>query len=634
MYAKFSSPSRCAWSLPACMLIALGACGVNPGIAAAQQQQPESVVLNISKSNERIEMTVNTSQILTLGTRIPRLVVNNPEVVTATPISENEVQIAARKPGVTQINLWDEKGQIYTVDILIFGDVRELELALKTMFPGSAVKVMRLTNSLVLEGQVDRPEVVSAVFRLAEDYAPKVVSNLTVGGAQQVMLKVKVMEVSRTKLRKLGVDFGVFGPNGFFVSSAADIISSSSSTTAQALGGAETVTFGVIDDGSTFLGFLDALQQKNVSKILADPTLVTVSGRPASFLVGGELPILVPSGLGQTTIEYKKFGTQIDFVPIVLGNGRIRLEVRPEVSEIDDSRSVTVNSFVVPALKVRRVDTGVEMGAGQTLALAGLIQERIESSHRGLPVVSDIPVLGIPFRKVQEQVNEIENLILVTPEFAEAMDPCEAPQCGPGMETMSPTGDQLYIKGMIEQPACGPCGASDPCACTAPGLGCNNPNGCNSCGGSGCSTCGGQPTGSAVMATDGGTSGTTSLELYGGQGYDMPAQPMPTPAESVTPLESASPVTPVPGPAAEPAPATEPGPAPLTPPQPASAAAQPQGISLPDPAAQLPQAPWQRTAQAPSHPSNRYNPSPAPAPAAPATSTPGLIGSIGYDVQK
>jgi len=623
MYANLSSPRRGVWSLSVGLLAVASLLGVAPVLAAPQlQPQANSVVRKITQANERLEMTVNSSQILKLDTRIPRLVVNNPEIVTATPLDEYQVQIAARKPGVTQVNLWDENGQIYTVDLLIFGDVRELELALKQMFPGSTVKVMRLTNSLVLEGQVDRPEVVSAVFRLAEDYAPKVVSNLTVGGAQQVMLKVKVMEVSRTKLRKLGVDFGVFGPNGFFVSSASDIIQSASSSaqTATALSAGETITFGVIDNGTTFLGFLDALQQKNVSKILADPVLTTVSGRPANFLVGGELPILVPSGLGQTTIEYKKFGTQIDFVPIVLGNGRIRLEVRPEVSEIDDSRSVTVNSFVVPALKVRRVDTGVEMNAGQTLALAGLIQERVESSQRGLPVIADIPVIGIPFRKVQEQVNEIENLILVTPEFADAMDPCDVPQCGPGMETMSPNADQLYIKGQIEVPACGPCGASEPCVCNAPGLGCNNPNSCGPCGGYGHAGSA-QPLGPAVMATDEGMHGAPmTIAPYGGQGYDMPAQPIPTPAESIAPP------TPTPQPAASPAPAT--------PPQPSAASAAPKSVVLPDPAAQVPPAPWQRTAQAPTHPTSRYNPNSAPILAPPATSTPGLIGPIGYDVQK
>jgi pilus assembly protein CpaC len=605
MYANLTRRTGRARLVSISLIAAAVAVFTLPSTVAAQQ--PASVVRNITEANERLEMTVNTSQILTLGTRIPRLVVNNPELVTATPISDTQVQIAARKPGVTQINLWDENGQVYTVDLLIFGDVRELELALKHSFPGSSIKVIRLTNSLVLEGQVDRPEIVSTIRSLAEDYAPKVINNITVGGVQQVMLKVKVMEVSRTKLRKMGADFAAFGSGGFFVSSASDIIQTSSSAaqTATALSTGETITFGVIDDGTSFLGFLDLLQQNNVSKILADPTLVTVSGRPAFFNVGGELPILVPSGLGQTTIEYKKFGTQVDFLPIVLGNGRIRLEVRPRLSEIDDTRSVTVNSFVVPALKVREVDTGVEMQAGQTLALAGLIQERIEASHRGLPFVSDLPLLGIPFRKVQEQVNEIENLILVTPEFADAMDPHEVPPCGPGMETMSPSHCDLYCKGMIEVPACGPCGASDPCSCNAPGLGCQTGN----CG----PAYGGAPGGPVVMATDGGASAMAQpLELYGGLGREGDPEPIgPTPAPM--------PVTPQP----------------QIEPQQGQVDPQPSGAALPDPSANIQRAPWQRTAAAlPVFPRNQYNPATAEPSATPATSTPGLIGPIGYDVQK
>lgn len=609
MYANRSPRAWRACSTFA-SLLAVFATSSAPTTASGQQvmQQPgQSVVRNISRANERLEMTVNTSQILTLETRIPRLVVNNPELVTATPISETQVQIAARKPGVTQINLWDENGQVFTVDLLIFGDVRELEVALKTMFPQSTIKVARLTNSLVLSGQVDRPEVVSTVFRLAEDYAPKVVSNLAVGGVQQVVLKVKVMEVSRTKLRKLGTDFAVFGQNGFFASSVSDIIQSVSSSAGTAVAGEHTINFGVVDDGTSFLAFLDFLQTNNVSKVMADPTLVTMSGRPASFLVGGQLPILVPSGLGQTTIEYKDFGTQVDFVPIVLGNGRIRLEVRPRLSEIDDSRSVVVNGFTVPALKVRQVDTGVEMNAGQTLALAGLIQERIESQKRGMPYVQDLPFIGIPFRKVQESVNEIENLVLVTPDFVDAMDPHEVPQCGPGMETMSPSSGELYWKGLIEVPACGPCGASEPCICPAPGLGCNLGRGGN-CGPGGCGPTpayNSMPGGPAAMATDGMPGGAMPMQTM-----PMNAMPMQGPVEMVTPTpaDPSMPVESGTGPQLE--------------------GALPSGALPPDPAANHMMPQWQRTANVPASQGARS------VLTGPTTSTPGLIGPIGYDVQK
>jgi pilus assembly protein CpaC len=195
--------------------------------------------------------------------------------------------------------------------------------------------------------------------------------------------------------------------------------------------------------------------------------LITVSGRPAFFNAGGEFPILIPQSLGTVSIEYKKYGTQVDFVPIVLGNGTIRLEVRPRVSEIDNTRSVTINGTVVPGLRVREVDTGVEMKAGQTLALAGLVQTRIEADNTGIPWLSDLPYLGIPFRKNSELRNEVELLILVTPQFVNGVDPSEVPPCGPGDSSTSPCDCDFYFRGYLEVPAPGPCG-----------IGQCGPNGC------------------------------------------------------------------------------------------------------------------------------------------------------------
>ncbi|MEM6331161.1 MAG: hypothetical protein AAF790_13045, partial [Planctomycetota bacterium] len=221
--------------------------------------------------------------------------------------------------------------------------------------------------------------------------------------------------------------------------------------------------FAVTSGADGLIGFIDALQQNNIAKILAEPNIVAVSGRPAQFNEGGEIPILIPQGLGQISVEYKPFGTQVDFLPIVLGNGNIRLEVRPRVSDLDPSNGVTIDNVSVPALTVREVDTAVEMKAGQTFALAGLIQRRTESVNRGLPFLSDVPVIGAPFRRVQEEVNEIELLILVTPEFVDAMEPHEAPHCYPGAGTMSPDNHELYWGGHIEVP--NRCNGCNPCEC-------------------------------------------------------------------------------------------------------------------------------------------------------------------------
>jgi len=427
-----------------------------------------SVIRKISSPNEKLEITTNTSRILTLEKRIPRVQVNNPDLLSVTPLSATQVQISAKKAGVTAINLWDEDGNIHVVDVFVYGDVRELEHALKTQFPNSSVRVYRYSQSLVLTGFIDRPDYVTPIVELAQDYSPKVINNISVGGVQQVLLKVKVFEVSRSKLRRLGHD-GTFlqSSGGFFTTGVSGLIANTTNGGPGALQsiidtGGQTVEFGIVNGGNQFFGLLDALQQNNLAKILAEPNIVAVSGRPAQFNEGGEIPIVVPQSLGTASIEFKKFGTQVDFLPIVLGNGNIRLEVRPRISELDSSNGVTLQNVQIPALTVREVDTAVEMKAGQTFALAGLIQRRTKSVNRGLPYLSDVPILGVPFRKVEEEVNEIELLILVTPEFVDAMDPHQVPRCYPGSGTMSPDNCELYWGGHVEVPnrcnGCSPCG--------------------------------------------------------------------------------------------------------------------------------------------------------------------------------
>jgi pilus assembly protein CpaC len=299
---------------------------------------------------------------------------------------------------------------------------------------------------------------------------------------QQVLLKVKIMEVSRTKLRQLGVDWAWFGGgNGSFgVSRVGGLISTFDSAAKTVTTSADTTaTFGVIGDNGAFFGALDALQNRQCAKILADPNIVAVSGRPAQFMVGGEVPILVPQSLGTSSIEYKPFGTQVDFLPIVLGNGNIRLEVRPKISFLDPANGIVLNGINVPGFNTRQVDTAVEMKAGQTFALAGLVQERTDTLNRGLPYLSDVPILGVPFRRTRDETNEIELLIVITPEFVDPIDACEAPCGGPGYTSVVPTTKQMFCGGRVEvSPCCNPtqglqsCG-QDPCG------GCNNGCQCN-----------------------------------------------------------------------------------------------------------------------------------------------------------
>jgi pilus assembly protein CpaC len=640
MYDNYSARTRTARrtalvaAFATTVVMALGAAGTR---ARAQDLQSPSVVRKISSLSEKMELITNTSRILTLDKNIPRVQVNNPELLAVTPLSANQVQISAKKAGVTQVNLWDEDGKIHTVDVLIYGDARELEVALQTQFPNSTIKVYRYSESLVLKGFVDRPDYVSQIMRLAEDYAPKVINNINVGGVQQVLLKVRVYEVSRTKLRQLGVDWAFFSDGkGFAVNSAADLIIRPSPLNfhsfipnpSTAVG--ESFSFGIVDGADEFFGILNALQENQVAKILAEPNLVAISGRPAQFNVGGEIPVPVPQSLGTTTIEFKAFGTQVDFLPIVLGNGNIRLEVRPRISFLDPANGVVINGSNIPAFNVRQVDTAVEMKAGQTFALAGLVQERTDTVNRGLPYVSDLPIIGVPFRRTADVVNEIELLVMVTPEFVDAMDPHEAPCGGPGFATTPPDNHDLYCTGHVEVPAhCNPTRGMTACGeCS----GCQSGGGCN-CGPNG---------GHNGVITDG-------MHMPGGVGYEGESYGPTTVTDQAPGGSGPTPVPAAPGTPAGQSPAMPDdlplppgGAAPPTGESPNGAGIIPPGNSFtgqPNVLRGSPEYSTPRPYSPPRQPvfmrnaANPNNPQQSGVPATSGIGETGLIGPVGYDVQ-
>ena len=451
-----------------------------PTQPTAAQSSNDPVVHKIQSATERLELTVNTSRILTLDQPIPRLVVGNPELIQATPLSPTEVQIFAKKVGATQVNLFTEKGQIFSVDCIIYGDVRQLTDLLRTEFPTANISVKAIAEGhVLLTGYVDRSDHIAQIVQLAHTFFPnggggnatddRVISNIEVVGVQQILLKVKVAEVSRTKLRKLGMDWANIHGSNFVVSSIGDVIASTQAIAGSAGIGNDTIRFGVVNGTSSFFGFIEALQQQDMVKILAEPDVATVSGRPAQFRAGGQVPYPSSTSINGVSVSYMDTGVTVDFLPIVLGNGNIRLEVRPVVRELDEAVSIELAPGVfAPGFTERKVDTGVEMKPGQTLALAGLVSQRTIASKVGFPWISDLPYFGVPFRRTKNTVEDVELLIMVTPELVAATDCCETPQCMPGMHTDVPNDCELYLKGYFEVPSKGPCG---PDGCPASGLG-------------------------------------------------------------------------------------------------------------------------------------------------------------------
>ena len=229
-------------------------------------------------------------------------------------------------------------------------------------------------------------------------------------GEPQVLVHVKMVELSRTKLRKLGFDFSTPGHD-------------SCEPRSGSLAGSQPFEFGIVDDGDPVLGIFEALRQDKLLRVLAEPTLVTVSGRPAYFHVGGEFPAPVPQGDGTVAIEYREYGTRVDLVPIVFGKGRIRLEFRTRVGEIDPSRTVEVEGQSCPGLNVREIDTGVELNAGQTLIIGGLVQSRAAEPVAEAAEESHASPAELADEKTGTAAEEIELLVLVRPEIVEAAGP-------------------------------------------------------------------------------------------------------------------------------------------------------------------------------------------------------------------
>ncbi len=422
------------------------------GITSSVHGQGLGSRFEVTDSNDSVEIIAGSSRRLTFEYNVPELMVENPEIIKATPVAPNEVLISGLRPGVSTITVSDANKQLQTVTIHVTVDVRKLQRALKTHFPNSRLEVHALQTGVILKGNVAKQSQLENVVAVARDYFPtNVINQGQVDGSQLVAIKVKVYEVSRTKLRKLGVDWSIIGKDAGIVSSVAELIQEFSLADGSVTGSGQNVTFGVVSGSTAFNAFIEALEQNNVAKLLDQPVLVAQHGRPAEFLSGGEIPIAVASGLGTTSIEFRPFGTKLDIVPLVHGQGELTLEVRAEVSEVANDLS---NATGVPGFRVRRVNTGVRMLAGHTLALAGDYREETETEVKGIPKLMDGPILGPWFRATQDQSTEQELVFMITPRFINEVDNSQLPRLGPGQLTTNPSDRELYGDGYTEVPRC------------------------------------------------------------------------------------------------------------------------------------------------------------------------------------
>lgn len=440
----------------------------NPPTEQAAPAEVRDPVTHVIGASTKLSMINLEARVLEFSKRIDTVDGFNSEILSVTPVSPNRIRLHAETMGVTAMTVRDESGAVYDIEVFVEGDVRELRAYLERLFPNAALEVVSLKDSVVLRGWVTEPEVIPQIMAIAKQMFPNVHNHMRVGGVNQVQLRVKILEVQRSKLKELGFNFVASGQKYAFSSSVGGLAPLSGLTTP--FGGppipshSATATsnnplnFALTGNTDIFQGFLDALTTEALAKTLAEPTLTTTSGRPANLLSGGEFPILVPSGLGNVSIQFREFGVRMEAIPTVLGNGRLRLDIAPEVSQRDFSSAVNVNGFVVPGINTRRVNTQVEMNFGETVMIGGLISRRRTVSTSKIPIIGELPVIGAAFSKKSNEISETELLIMVTPEFSGAMRSDQVPHNAPGWLQDDPTSKELFLDGMLEVPSYGePC---------------------------------------------------------------------------------------------------------------------------------------------------------------------------------
>ncbi|MEZ6122440.1 MAG: hypothetical protein R3C49_04605 [Planctomycetaceae bacterium] len=454
------------------------------------QEESSSPVQRLLFGRNEVTIYEKFTVILEHSSRIKSVLDFDAEVIKIDPVHghPNQITVYALATGVTTITIIDEAGQNVSVEVLVRGDVRHLENYIRRYYPHDDVQIEEIKGSVRLSGWVTKPQHINEIVTIAEQFYPNVMNHMQTGGVQQVMLKATIMEVNRSKLRRLGMNFGLLGQDYFLNSTPGPItpvtgINTTGTSPLVTFSGFNntSVSFGFLNSNASLRGFIDALRNENLLKIHATPMVVTHNGEPANLLNGGEAPVVVPAGLGTTAIEFKPFGVIMNGVPVILGNGRLKLQIDASVVERDFANSVTVSGVTVPSFTVRKVNTQVEMNFGETLVIGGLIQKREDSSTSKVPFFGELPWIGAAFSKKQYNESETELLILVTPEHVAPMTPDQVPAGGPGMFTDTVTDHELYWNGMLEVPRVGPeCSAQFNCLeCEQNGYCQRHPHGCS-----------------------------------------------------------------------------------------------------------------------------------------------------------
>lgn len=389
--------------------------------AAPSQAFAQATVRTVGSGVDTIEIEVNKGALVRLPAPASAVFVANPEFADISMKSPTLVYVMAKRTGETSLFALDGRDAVLAnVNLMVTHNVSALSASLRSVLPETAIDARSVPGGLMLAGLVNTAIEAEEARRIASRFLAEnevVVNQIQVVGPNQVNLQVRIAEVSRNVLKRLGFNFDVLADIGAF---SFGLLSGR-----QALNTARTVVSGLPDTGLAqanyvsnsldVAGVVDALETEGLISLLAEPNLTALTGETASFLAGGEFPVPIVDNDGEVTVSFKPFGVSLAFTPTILSSNRISLKVLPEVSALSSSGAVNVNGLNIPALTTRRANTTVELGSGQSFAIAGLLQADSNQNVNEYPGLADIPILGALFRSTDFNRQETELVIIVTP---------------------------------------------------------------------------------------------------------------------------------------------------------------------------------------------------------------------------
>jgi pilus assembly protein CpaC len=394
---------------------------------------------------QELRLTVGKSVVIDYPTDVGRISTANPDIVDAVPITAREILINAKANGESTLIVWSKTGERSFFAVTVDQNLDMIRKLLRDTFPNENFELLATRDSASLNGKVSSQQVADRAMALIAPLLKSVVNNLEVAPApveKQIVVHVKFAELNRSRAEQLGVNILSTGAantpgritTGQFNSANATnltgVIGSPLRGTSSNFNISDALNIFAFRPDLNLAAIIRALQTENILQILAEPNLVTTNGKEASFLAGGEFPVPVLQGAGNAgavTVQFREFGIRLSFLPVVTGNGTIKMHIRQELSTIDLNNAVVLSGFTIPALATRRAETDVELGEGQSFAIAGLIDDRVQEQLSKIPGLAHIPILGALFKSKDTRRAKTELVVIVTPEAVTPVAPASQP---------------------------------------------------------------------------------------------------------------------------------------------------------------------------------------------------------------